>query len=54
MVYACQFSYRGLTIYIKGELTKSDGEISEVSDYFSMSTEKKDGEWFVTSVNIIP
>lgn len=41
-------------IYIKGELTKSDGEISEVPDYFSMNIEKKDGEWFVTSVNIIP
>ena len=41
-------------VYIKGERTESDGEISEVPDYFSMNIEKKDGEWFVTSVNIIP
>lgn len=41
-------------VYIKGEHTESDGEITEVPDYFSMSIEKKNGEWFVTRVNIIP
>lgn len=31
-----------------------DGKIYKVPDYFSVSIVKKDGEWLITSINIVP